>query len=88
MRQNGDKEAECKIRCRAVNVMYRHQHQSHSVIFIPLSSKEQTVCYMYASVYCHMLYKDSHSGEEQEEKSQQNDYFKGKRTCIICKYIF
>lgn len=39
-RPNGDEEAECKIRCRAVNVMYRHQHQSHSVIFIPLSSEE------------------------------------------------
>lgn len=38
-RQNGDKEAECEIKCRAVNVMYRHRHQSHSVIFIPLSSK-------------------------------------------------
>lgn len=64
-RQNGDKEAECKIRCRAVNVMYRHRHQSHSVILFPLSSKEYVICTLL--FFCHMLYKDSHSGEEGEK---------------------
>lgn len=39
-RQNGDKEAECEIKCGAVNVMYRHRHQSHSVILFPLSSNQ------------------------------------------------
>lgn len=39
-RREGDEEAECEIKCRAVNVMYRHRHQSHSVIFIPLSSNQ------------------------------------------------
>lgn len=39
-RQNGDKEAECETKCRAVNVMYRHRHQSHSVTFFPISSNQ------------------------------------------------
>lgn len=43
---------------------------------------------MSASVFSHLLYKKSHSGDE-EEKSQQNDEKnKKKRTRTACKYIF
>lgn len=39
-RRNEDKEAECEIKCRAVNVMYRHRHTSLTVLFSSPSSKE------------------------------------------------
>lgn len=49
-RQEGNKteteEAGREIKCRAVNVMYRHRHRSHSVLFIPPSkkSKQYVMC--------------------------------------------
>lgn len=46
-RQNKDKEAKlCRIKCRAVNVMYRHRHHSHSVIFIPLFKRVISALYV------------------------------------------
>lgn len=79
-----------EMTCWVVNIMYSHRYHGHGdIIFIPPSSKEQSVCYMCACVFCHMVYSSSHCGEE-DKRTWWNEKNKNKRivNTFYCDFFF
>lgn len=74
MRQNGDEGTGCEIKRRAVNVMYRHRHRSHSVTFIPplQKSKRYVICpLLFFVTWCtavHAMRKENHNKMTNEKE--------------------